>query len=221
MTLARLVTLVFVGFAWFCGWVDTTFRGSFFEDINQWLGLIEDQLRLHGQPQELWTLAASGLLREEARLWWVEQRKANNGMAPSWEVFKAAIKAKYDTDLRADEIRLKMEALTFKGDLDDYILKFRKLVAQLPDSEMTFHDKRRNFLRPLPAEFAAKIRSERPATLELTYAAARDWHQVTLQAKHRPQPSSQGYGMRPRVYSLKPCAHRLLHDMLHHRIHHR
>ena len=156
-----------------------TFSGRFWEDIHEWLDILEDALNASQTNKSIWTPNAALFLREEARQWYRDLRKAAADVPPIWTVFKAAAIQKFFSDLRSDELRLRIENLRYKS-LEDYTTKYRRLIGQLPGDKMTFDDRRHYYLKNMPPVLAARIRQQRPADMEALYSAARDWERVTM-----------------------------------------
>lgn len=129
------------------------FSGTYLEDVNSWLSLVEDALTLYHLPNEEYTASAASYLRNKVILWYVQARMDNDDIAPHWHVFKQALLTKYNSDLRIDEIRSRLSTLRFTNrDLNRYITDFCALALQLNNTQMAFGDKMSYLSNPLPLD---------------------------------------------------------------------
>ena len=76
-----------------------------------------------------------------------------------------------------EEVREKLKLCYYKGDINEYILRFRKLVCQIPQDKLPFFERKYLFMGKLPATIRQDINKtdfKEKEDMELVYAAARE-----------------------------------------------
>lgn len=150
------------------------FKGGYLDNATSWLDTLEAHRNLHHVADADWGVIASGLLRDEAAQWY-HDRKIALGHTLTWTELRAELSTRFSSAFRTDELRNILRSTKYNNDMEAYITRFRKIVTQISDTDMTFGDKRAYFLDPLPLEIASRIRTKQPPDLETCYTMARDW----------------------------------------------
>jgi hypothetical protein len=128
-----------------------TFAGTDLEDVTVWIWLTELYFRnIRTPPDDYFNFAMFHLEGDTCTFIFDLVRK-NNGLLLSWETFKAAIRQRYEKPaICSDILRQWLKQVKYEGpsQMIEYCTAFRTIKQQVQD--MTFEDKLRNFLKPLP-----------------------------------------------------------------------
>lgn len=120
------------------------------DNSELWIREYETNLQNRHYPQSKWTDVVLSFLDEESRLFWHELKSANNGISPDWDTFKKSFLDKYNYALVLEEIRQQIKSCSYKGDINDYILRFRKLACRIPHDKLPFFERKFIFCDQLP-----------------------------------------------------------------------
>lgn len=116
-------------------------------------------------------------LDEEARLFWYGLAKPNEGPPPPWPVFREKFLEKYNYSLIINDLREQLKTCYYKNDMDDYILRFRKLTYPIPEEKLSLFERRFLFKDKLPGQMKqelTKLDMEDKEEIEILFKSARD-----------------------------------------------
>lgn len=148
----------------------STFSGNKWDAnaLEAWIQEVDTYFYLTGVPGEQQSIAASSFFVGHAALWW-RMKIQNHGLAEvgSWEDLKQDLRQQFKPARAESEARDKLSKLRQKGKLTFYVLKFRELIAQIPN--ISDDEKLNRFLEGL-----TDIRMRR----ELDYRQPENWNEA-------------------------------------------
>lgn len=132
---------------------------------------------MHRFPESLWGEMLGIYLDEETHMFWHSIRTKQGGTITNYQEFRSLFLEHYSFELMIEENLEKLKVCYFRNDIQDYILRFRKIMARMPEDELPFSQRKFFFLDKLPLVYREKIlnREEigKKKDMELLYAAAR------------------------------------------------
>lgn len=137
-----------------------TFSGNPSEVPSLWLAHLTDVFSAKHIPRNEWGLNASNLLRNTAQTWYFRERRKNGDAPLDFAKLQTGLLAQFESPQRTDTLRDKLLNMRWTKDWNTNIRHFSSLEMQIPDSEMTFADRRYNLLRLVPSQLAFQIRKD-------------------------------------------------------------
>lgn len=166
-----------------------SFSGEASESIRIWISIIEDTLCVTQVPREIWSCYAGSMLRGTAANWYYAKKMANNGQTLPWDVFRQAMIDNWEHPDCIDELCLGLDCIIFRGNISVYVRLFHGVEIQIPADAMSFDDRKRIFLKNLPAQLATQLDQQGQSDMESVYLVARRWEsldKVARAAAHLP-----------------------------------
>jgi hypothetical protein len=137
------------------------FSGKANENVQSWLGMIEDVLTASRVPRENWTYLAAQVLREPALTWYFARKRANQNRVLHWDELKPAMQHQWDNPSRVNELRMRLDGLITTGlkgrSISEYTRLFQDLEVQISKDDMTAGDRKYKYLKPLPEELHMRL----------------------------------------------------------------
>lgn len=147
------------------------------DNSELWIREYETNLQNRHYPQSKWTDIVLSFLDEESRLFWHELKSANNGVSPDWDTFKKSFLDKYNYALVLEEIRQQIKSCFYKGDVNDYVLGFRRLACRIPHDKLPFFERKFIFCDRLPFQIQQdlhRVNLDGKEDMEALYQCARE-----------------------------------------------
>ncbi|KAK7019389.1 hypothetical protein VNI00_018102 [Paramarasmius palmivorus] len=162
------------------------FRGTFNENVQAWISIVQDQLLASQVPKDNWGAAVSGLLREGAQTWYLAKKQERGDRPLTWDELTTELKAHFDAPTRIDDLRRSLHQCKYRGNMTEYIPRFQRIEIQLPSSEMTFSERKYLFIQSLPPDASFNINQSTPKNMNEVYDAARAYERFkrTSQPNH-------------------------------------
>ncbi|KAL1717747.1 hypothetical protein EV715DRAFT_264402 [Schizophyllum commune] len=174
------------------------------ESAVNWLSHCEDVLQSQNVDVSNWVSSIAAYMKLSAQVWWIGY-KSTHPVLPAWTAFKADLIARFQPPVMLDELRLKMQKLTYHG-AASYIENFQRLESQVPSDRMLFDDRFFAFRNGIPSSLSMYLNDPRvkPTSMADVYNLTLEWdqvsrvssHQSSASAGHRQQPSNKPFKKR-------------------------
>ena len=135
-----------------------TFEGSKENDLEEWIFEIERYFQKSRIADFHKVDFSIDYLKGPAKLFF---RSIPNGISMTWSEFTALLRRNYEPRNRQGHLRNRMETLKQKGQIEDYIRDFDKIMAQVRD--MSKYDVMRNFVKGLNPKTRERVEAADPA----------------------------------------------------------
>ncbi|KAL1671603.1 hypothetical protein EV122DRAFT_256397 [Schizophyllum commune] len=148
---------------------------------SNWISTCEDHLRAYSVDASIWVVTASLLFDKSARTWYKDYKDQHPNGLPDWETFRSNFIARFQPAIRLDDIRRRLLALTYHGNINSYNEQFQRLESQVPADQQTFGDRFFSYCLGLPSALALFLRDPKSPvkTMSEAYERALAWEQTT------------------------------------------
>ena len=169
----------------------TKYSGSYKENLEQWLHLLEIYFANNGVPPERKSGIFVTFLTGEALSFYFHLLRLSESDSLEWPALRQAYKERFESSLpRIQYLRQALDRVRYKGidRMFEYCQTFRDVEVQI--FNMTFIERLERFTRPLPSDCIMHIYNGIPElfkkeNMEIAYQAARLWSTNHLIANQR------------------------------------